>query len=224
MSHIGFTTQHRMIGQVAAWIGFVVMQGYSVASGLGFLSLESPLDPIGPPFLPIMTLLLILTVSLMVVVMIVVHAYAAPEHKIYSMIALVFMILLAAITSSVNFAVLVVSSQSDFAGAPWLPLFLPYKWPAVAYALDIFAWDWFYALSMLCAALVFRGGLLERMVSIAMLFSGGLSLLGLIVLPFAVLPAIIICIVGWGVGGTIVFLLLAIVFGRTQPVSVVRRA
>lgn len=224
MSRIGFTTQHRMIGQVAAWIGFVVMQGYSVASGLGFLTLESPLDPIGAPFLPIMTLLLILTVSLMVVVMIVVHAYAAPEHKIYSMMALVFMILLAAITSSVNFAVLVVSSQSDFSGASWLPLFLPYKWPAVAYALDIFAWDWFYALSMLCAALVFRGGLLERMVSIAMLFSGGLSLLGLIVLPFAVLPAIIISIVGWGVGGTIVFLLLAIVFGRTQPVSVVGRA
>ena len=218
MSREDFTTQHRVIGQVAAWTGFAVMQAYFVASGLGFLSLESPLDPIGAPFLPIMALLLILTASLLMVTMVAVHAYAAPEHKVSSMTALAFVILLVGITSSVNFAVLIVSSQADFAGAPWLPLFLPYKWPAVAYAMDVFAWDWFYPLSMLCAAPIFRGGRLERMVRVVMLVSGGLSLLGLIVLPFAVLPAIVISIVGWGVAGSIVFLLLAIVFGRTRPV------
>lgn len=222
MPHEGFTAQHRVIGQVAAWTGFVVLQGYSIVSGIGFLSLESPQDPIGDPFLPIMALLMILMASLMVVTMVVVHAYAAPEHKVYSMTALAFVILLAGITSSVNFAILIVSSQADFAGAPWLPLFLPYKWPAVAYAMDIFAWDWFYALSMLCAAAIFRGGRLEQMVRIAMLISGGLSLLGLIVLPFAVLPAIYISIVGWGVAGAFVFLFLAITFGRTRPVSSVR--
>lgn len=224
MSREDFTTQHRVIGQVAAWTGFAVMQAYSVTSGLGFLSLESPLDPIGAPFLPIMALLLILMASLLVVTMVAVHAYAAPEHRVYSMTALAFVILLVGITSSVNFAVLIVSSQADFAGAPWLPLFLPYKWPAVAYAMDVFAWDWFYALSMLCAAPIFRGGRLERMVRTVMLVSGGLSLLGLIVLPFAVLPAIVISIVGWGVAGSIVFLLLAIVFGRTRPVLGVHKA
>ncbi|MFC1975855.1 hypothetical protein ACFLXQ_05615 [Chloroflexota bacterium] len=224
MSREDFTTQHRVIGQVAAWTGFAVMQAYSVASGLGFISLESPLDPIGAPFSAIMDLLLILTASLLVVTMVAVHSYAAPEHKIYSMTALAFMILLAGITSSVNFVVLIVSSQADFAGAPWLPLFLPYKWPAVAYVMEIFAWNWFYALSMLCAAPVFRGGRLERMVRIVMLVSGGLSLLGLIVFPFAVLPAIVISILGWGVAGSIVFLLLAIVFGRTRPGSGVRSA
>ena len=224
MSHEGFTAQHRVIGQIAAWTGFIVVQGYSIASGLGFLSLKSPLDSVGSPFLPIMALLIILMAPLLVVTMVAVHAYAAPEHKVYSVTALAFMILLAGITSSVNFAVLIVSSQADFAGAPWLPLFLPYKWPAVAYAMDVFAWDWFYALSMLCAAPIFRGGRLEQMVRIVMLISGGLSLLGLIVLPFAVLPAIVISIVGWGVAGPIVFLLLAIVFGRTQPGSGVCRA
>jgi len=171
-----------------------------------------------------MALLLILVAPLLVVSMVAVHAYAAPERKVYSVTALAFMILLAGITSSVNFAVLIVSSQAESAGAPCLPLFLPYKWPAVAYAMDIFAWDWFYALSMLCAAPVFREGRLEQMVRIVMLISGGLSLLGLIVLPFAVLPSIVISIVGWGVAGPIVFLLLAILFGRTRPGSGVRRA
>ena len=224
MSREGFTARHRVIGQVAAWTGFAMMQGYCIASGLGFLSLESPLDAIGAPYSLIMDLLLILMTSLLVVTMVVVHAYAAPEHKIYSMMALAFIILLAGITSSVNFAVLIVNSQANFAGAPWLPLFLPYKWPTLAYAMDVFAWDWFYALSMLCAAPIFRGGRLEQMVRIVMLVSGGLSLLGLIVLPFAVLPAIVISIAGWGVAGSIVFLLLAMVFGRTRPVSGVHRA
>ena len=224
MSREDLATQHRVIGQVAAWTGFAVMQAYSVTSGLGFLSLESPLDPIEAPFLPIMALLLILMASWLVVTMVAVHAYAAPEHRVYSMTALAFVILLVGITSSVNFAVLIVSSQADFAGAPWLSLFLPYKWPAVAYAVDVFAWDWFYALSMLCAAPIFRGGRLERMVRVVMLVSGGLSLLGLIVLPFAVLLAIVISIVGWGVAGSIVFLLLAIVFGGTRPVLGVHRA
>ena len=224
MSHEGFTAQHRVTGQITAWAGFIVVQGYSIASGLGILSLKSPLDPVGTPFLPIMALLVILMAPLLVVTMVAVHAYAAPERKVYSVTALAFMILLAGITSSVNFAVLIVSSQADFAGAPWLPLFLPYKWPAVAYAMDVFAWDWFYALSMLCAAPIFREGRLEQMIRIVMLISGGLSLLGLIILPFAVLPSIFISIVGWGVAGPIVFLLLAIVFGRTQPGSGVRRA
>jgi len=218
MSHAGFTAQYRTIGMVAAWAGFVVMQVYSFASGLGFLSLKTPQDAIGTPYLPVMALLIILMAPLMVVTMVAVHAYAAPEHKVYSMMALAFMILLAGITSSVNFAVLVVSSQTDMAGAPWLPLFLPYKWPAVAYAMDMFAWDWFYALSMLCGAMVFRDGRLPQLARLVMVISGGLSLVGLIVLPFATMWAIGISIVGWGVAGSVVFLLLAIVFGRTPAV------
>lgn len=215
MSHEGFTAQHRIIGMVAAWVGFAVMQVYSLVSGLGFLSLKTPQDAIGTPYLPLMALLLVLMAPLMVVTMIAVHAYAAPEHKVYSMAALVFMILLAGITSSVNFAVLVVSSQADVAGAPWLSLFLPYKWPAVAYAMDIFAWDWFYALSVLCGAMVFREGRLAQLTRLVMVLSGGLSLIGLIVLPFAAQLALGISIVGWGVAGSVVLLLWAIVFGRT---------
>lgn len=224
MSNEDFSAQHRVIGMIAAWIGFAVMQVYSIVSGVGFLSLKSPQDAVGTPYLPVMALLIVLMAPLLVTVMVVVHAYAAPEHKVYSMLGLVFTILLAGITSSVNFAVLIVSSQADVSGAPWLSMFLPYKWPAVAYAMDVFAWDWFYALAMLCAAPVFRGGRLEQLTRLVMLVSGGLSLLGLIVLPFAAMLAIGISIVGWGVAGTLVFLMLAIVFGHTRPVASVRRS
>ena len=218
MSREGFTVQHRAVGTAAAWAAFVVGQAYAVAALLGFLSLKSTQDSIGDPFLSIMGLLIVLMAPLMVASMVAVHAYASPELKAYSLTALAFMILLAGITSSVNFAVLMVSRQSEVAGSPWLPLFLPYKWPSMAYALDILAWDWFFALSMLCAAPVFREGRLEKTVRITMIASGVLSLVGLIGVPLADMQVLSIGILGYGVAAPVVFLLLGMVFGRTQPV------
>ena len=109
---------YRTVGIVVTWAGFLVMQVYSLVSGVGYLSLKSPQDAIDAPFLSIMALLMVLMAPLMVVTMVVVHAYAAPKHKVYSMIALIFMIILAGITSSVNFGVLLVSNLADVASAP----------------------------------------------------------------------------------------------------------
>jgi hypothetical protein len=218
MPHEGFTVHHRAVGRAAAWAAFLVGQVYAIAALLGFLSLESPQDPIGDPFLSIMALLLVLLAPFMVACLVAVHAYASPELKVYSLMALAFMILVAGISSSVNFAVLTVSRQAEAAGLSWLPLFLPYKWPAVAYALDILAWDWFFALSMLSAAPVFKEGKLERIVQILMIVSGVFCLVGLIGVPFAGVPALSVGIIGYGVVAPVVFLLLAVVFGRTKPV------
>jgi hypothetical protein len=218
MSHDGFTVSHRAMGRVAAWAAFAVGQAYAIAALVGFLSLKSPQDPIGEPFLSIMALFIVLMAPFMVASMVAVHAYADPEFKAYSLTALAFMILLAGITSSVNFAILIVSHQIEAVGSPWLPLFLPYKWPSIAYALDILAWDWFFALSMLSAAFVFKEGRLEKMVRIFMIVSGVLCLVGLIGVPFAGIQVLSVGILGYGVVAPVVFLLLALVFGRTQPV------
>lgn len=219
MSHEGFTVQHRAIGRAAAWGTYLLGQAYAIAAGLGFLSLRSPRDPIGDPFLSIMALLLVLMAPLMVASMVAVHAYASPELKAYSSTALAFMILLAGITSAVNFAILAVSRQIEAAQLPWISLFLPYEWPSsVAYALDILAWDWFFALSMLFAARVFKEGKLERMVRILMVVSGVLCLVGLIGVPLADMLVLSVGILGYGVVAPVVFVLLGIVFGRTKPV------
>ena len=218
MSHEGFTVQHRAIGRAAAWAAFLVGQAYAVAALLGFLSIKSPQDPIGDPFLSIMALLIVIMAPLMLASMVAVHAYASPALKAYSLMALAFMILLVGTTSGVNFMILTISRQSETAQLPWLSLFLPYKLPSVAYALDILAWDWFFALSMLFAAPVFREGKLEKMVQSLMIVSGVPSLVGLIGVPLANMQILSIGILGYGVVAPIVFLLLAVVFGRTQPV------
>jgi hypothetical protein len=217
MSHEGFTIQHRKIGRSAAWAVFFLGAVYAVTTVLGFLSLKSPQDPIGAPFVSIMELLIVLMAPLYVVSMVAVHAYATPELKVYSLTALCFMILLAGLTSSVHFVILTVGHQLEAAGLTWVPLFLSWKWPSVAYTLDILAWDWFFALSMLFAAPVFKESGLEMTVRTLMIVSGVLSFTGLIGVPLADMQVRNIGIIGYGVVTPVVFLLLGIVFGRTQP-------
>lgn len=218
MYHEDFTLQHRAIGRAAAWVVFLLGVVYAVTTTLGLLSLKSPQDPIGDPFFSIMEILIVLMAPLMVVVMITVHAYASLEVKAYSLTALILMILVAGITSSVHFVILTVSRQIGATGADWVPLLFSFKWPSVAYALDILAWDWFFALSMLCAAPVFKVSRLEITVRNLMIVSGVLSLVGLIGVPLANMQVRNIGIIGYAVVAPVVFLLLGIVMGCNQQV------
>jgi hypothetical protein len=218
MSQEGFNRQHRMQGRVAAFAVSAVLIAYVVTLVLGFLSLKSPLEPIGDPYLSILELLIVVTAPLMVIVMVAVHAYASPDTKGYSLTALAFMILLAGITCSVHFVILTVSRQIEAAGFPWVSLFLSFKWPSVAYAIDILAWDFFFALSMLFAAPVFNKGRLEKTVRFFMIVSGVLCLVGLFGVPFLSQTPIVrnIGIVGYAGISLVVFLLLGRLFGRVE--------
>jgi len=223
--HEGFTKQYRTIGKVSAWAVFCLVVLYVPTTVLGFLSLKSPQDPIGDPYFSIMELLILLIAPLMVMSMVAVHAYASEEAKAYSFTALVFMIIMACITSSLHFVVLTVSRQIEATGITWASLLFSFKWPSVVYTLDILAWDWFFAISMLLAAPVFKEGRLEKTARLIMIVAGGLSLVGLLGVPLAIMNVDYwlnvrnIGIIGYALVSPIAFLLLAIIFGRTQPAS-----
>jgi len=205
------------MGMVGAWTAFVVNEAYAVTSGLGYLSAKAPSYPISDPYLSIMSLLIVLMAPFLVITMVAVHSYAAAEYKPYSLAALAFMILLAGITSSVNFAFFAIARQPTPTPSLWVSSFFSSGWPPLPQVLDFFAWDWFFALSMLLAAPVFRGGKLENALRALMLLTGVLCILGLAWLPFSPPQATMIGILGWGVAGPIVFLLLANLFTRIQP-------
>jgi hypothetical protein len=195
-------------------MAFIVVEVYAIVSGLAFASLGRAVE--SGPFLSIMALLVVVMGPFLVLSMIAVHAYASPMRKAYALAALAFMIACVAITSCINFMLLFVSSQPELFAESWRALFLPTKWPAPAFILDNFVWDWFFGISMLLAAPVFGGDTHRNALRALMILSGALCLAGLVWL--AVLPsqAIIIGILGWGAAGPIVFLLLAKVFGRVQ--------
>ncbi|MGF1568371.1 MAG: hypothetical protein ACFCVD_09925 [Nodosilinea sp.] len=214
MANPGFTPQHRTLGQIAAWMVFGLGLLYAATTVLGLLSLKSPQDPVGNPFFTLMELLTIAIAPLMVVTLVAVHGYARPEAKMYSLMALIFMALMAGITSSVHVTILAVSRQMAAAGLPSAELLFSFRWPSVAYALDILAWDWFFALAMLCAAPVFKVGRLEKTVRGLIVVSGVLSLAGLVGVPLGNMQVRLVGLVGYGVVAPVAFLLLGRVLGN----------
>ncbi len=174
-----FTSVARRLGLVAAAVTAVLIVAYAVTLAAGFLSLKSPNDPIGHPMFSILEILIIVMMPAMVALMVAVHAWAPARAKVLSLAALAFMCLLAGVTCSLHFVILTVSHQAAFAGQPWLPLVFQFKWPSVAYALDILAWDVFFPLSMLCAAGLFGGSRLKTWIRWLMVASAVLAFAGL---------------------------------------------
>jgi hypothetical protein len=117
----------------------------------------------------------------------------------------------------VHFLILTVSQEAVFSGKEWMPLFLSFKWPSVAYALDILAWDVFFALAALSAASVFSGNRLAVYIRVLLVASGGLALAGLSGVIFGDMQLRNIGILGYAGVFPVVALLLAILFRRTKP-------
>jgi hypothetical protein len=222
MTHEGFTVEQRMLGRISCWGALIVGLAYTVFAILTRVNNPTTAAAsFSDPFLPIASILLVPVAALMIASMAAVHAYAPPRLRVYSLLALLFMGLGMGITTIINFAVFfIVTHPSEMANAPWLSLILPFKRPGMFGELDLLAWSWFFGLSMIVAAPVFREGRLERILRILMLATGILPIVGwvmMIFFPSADLPAWILQALGWGVLILIVWFLLARVFDRAHP-------
>jgi hypothetical protein len=212
-----FTASARRFG-IASALGTVVLSAlYVVVLIPGFLSLKSPLQPIGDPWFAMLEILIILSTPAMVALMVAVNAWAPAPSKPFSQTALVFMSLMAGLTCSVHFVLLAVGRQAAFAGLEWMPLFLSFKWPSVPYALDIVAWDVFFPLSVLFAAPVFGGGRLANSIRWLLVASGVLALAGLSGVFLGNMQWRNIGIAGYAGVFPIVALRMAILFYRATP-------
>jgi hypothetical protein len=216
---IEFSATARRVG-IASAAGVVLLgAAYAVTLAVGLGALESPQQPIADPMFSILELLIIALMPAMVSLMVAVHAWAPAHVKVLSLIAVVFMGLLAGLTCSVHFAILTLSHQPALVGQAWLPLLLSFKWPSLAYALDILGWDVFFALSMLFAAPVFGGSRLGQWIRVLMSASGVLALAGLSGLVSADMRLRNLGIVGYLGVFLVVAGLLASLFHRSKPVA-----
>jgi hypothetical protein len=216
---IEFTATARRLGIYSA-VGVVVLDiAYAVTLAVGFASLKSPLQPIGDPMFSILEVLIIVMMPAMVALMVAVHAWAPMHAKALSLTSVVFMGMLAGVTCSLHFVILTLTRQAAFAGLPSLPLILSFKWPSLAYALDILGWDIFFALSMLFAAPVFSRGRLAASIRLSMIASGVLALGGLSGVAAGDMQLRNIGIVGYLGVFLVVAGLLAVLFYRTRPVG-----
>ena len=214
-----FTATARSFGILSAVATVILLVAYAVTLVVGLLSLESPQEPIGDPMFTILEILIIVMMPAMVALMVAVHAWAPMHAKTLTLTSVVFMGLLAGVTSVVHFCVLSLSRQPEFAGQSWLPMVLSFKWPSVVYALDILAWDIFFPLSMLFAAPVFWGSRLAAWIRVLMIASGVLAFAGLSGVVVGDMQLRNIGIVGYVGVFLVVATLLAVLFYRATPLE-----
>jgi hypothetical protein len=209
-----------MLGLLCA-VGVVVVTAvYAGVLGAGFMSLSSPNDPIGDPYFPILETLILLLMPLLVGLAVANHAWTSADRKSLSLLAVAFTIAQAVLTTSVHFVILAVGRQPAFLTLPQTPLLLSFTWPSVSYALDILAWDGFFALAVLCAAPVFTGSPLARAVRVLFVVAGLLALAGFGGVVSGDMRIRNIGIVGYVGVFPVAVLLLAGLFYRTRPGSV----
>lgn len=199
-----FSGNYSRVGNYTGWAVFIIGVIYAVITLIGLLALDAPGEPISDPWFTIMECLIILIAPLMAINMVSIHYYADALYKVYSLAAVCLMFIMAAITSCIHFVVLTTGHTGMFA----------FEWPSVVYALDILAWDWFYPLSMLSAAFVFRKSRLERTIRLLMIISALLSLAGLLGIPLNNMQVRNIGIMGYAVLGPVIFLLTGILMKK----------
>jgi hypothetical protein len=165
-----------LLGLVSASLTAGLLVAYAVTLILGFAAIDTPGAPIPDPWFTALELLILCLAPVLVLLAAVIAARAPAGARVFGLAALAFMAMSAALTSVVHFSILTLSRSSDFAG---LDHVFGFRWPSVVYALDILAWDVFFALSVLCAAPTFRGGGLAAATRWLLVISGVLSLAGL---------------------------------------------
>lgn len=214
---LAFTVNARRLGIVSAYGTALLSVVYAATLVAGFMSLQSPQQAIGDPWFAILEILIILMMPLMVAMMVAAHAWAPPKAKVFSLLALVFMTLLAGLTCSLHFVLLTVGRHAAFSEIAGMPLFVSFNWPSIPYALDILAWDFFFALSVLCAAPVFRCNRLAMSIRLLLIASGALALAGLSGVIFGDMQLRNIGIIGYAGVFPFAALLLGILFHGASP-------
>ncbi len=212
-----FSVGARRIGILSALGVAVLCPLYATALVVGLLSLPTPQDPIGDPFFSVLEILILLLAPLMVVLAAAMHAWAPETSKVYALLSLVFMSLLAVTTCSVHFVILTVSRDAAVAALTSAPLFLAFRWPSVVYALDILAWDVFFSLSVLFAACIFEGSRLTKLIRGLLSLSGLLAFAGLSGVVSGNMQLRNIGIIGYVGVFPVAAALLGVLFIRTSP-------
>ncbi len=210
-SNAGFNLR---IGVFAGNAVAVLCFAYAAVLSVGLLTMPSSELPIQNPWFTFMELLILGIAPAMVALIVGLHAWAPVERKSYAQLSVVFMSMCALVTCCVHFAILTLSRQPAFAAGSWPTLVFAFRWPSVVYALEILAWDFFFPLGALCAALAMPGAGLAGLARKLLFASAALAFAGLAGVPLANMNVRNIGIVGYVVLFPVAGGLLAVVFRR----------
>ncbi len=202
----------RVIGMWSARAVVVLDVIYIAVFVAGFAALGNTSAPLPDPYLAIAEVTILVLAPILVILMLAIHDGAPRDAKPFTLIALGWMLAAAAFTMVVHFVELTVARHVNPATFPGYARIFDFRWPSTFYAIDIAAWDVFFAFALLFAVPAFAGrGRDIKWARRGLIASGSLSLIGLIG-PFA-------DALGWRtigiLGYTVVFGITCIPLSRT---------
>lgn len=200
------------VGAAAGFAVAVLCVVYAAVLTIGLVTLPSPDQPIQDPWFTMMEVLILAIAPGMVAFTVGLYAWASAEHKSLALLSVLFMSMCAVVTCCVHFVVLTLGRHAAYAGTDWDSLVFSFRWPSVAYALDILAWDLFFPLASIFAAFAVRGSGRANVVRALLFGSAALAFIGLAGVPLANMNIRNIGIIGYVVLFPIAAVLLALMF------------
>jgi hypothetical protein len=188
---------------------------YAGVLAAGLATLPSSQHQIQQPWLTLMEVLIIAIGPAMVALTVGLHGWAAPLRKPFAVASIAFMSMCAALTCAVHFTILTIGRHPAFADQGWARLAFSFEWPSVAYALDILAWDVFFALAALFAALAVGGYGLAATVRRLLFASAALAFAGLAGVALGNMQIRNVGIIGYAVAFPVAAAFMARLFQRS---------
>ena len=167
------------MGVVSGYLVAFLSAVYAAVLFAGLITLPTSEHPIQNPWFTAMELLILFIAPAMVAFTVALHSWVPQEKKQAATLSIVFMSSCAAITASVHFSVLTLSRHPLVSNMDWAPFVFGFTWPSLSYALDILAWDIFFALSAFFCALSLRGNATARTAYWLLIAASATSFLGL---------------------------------------------
>jgi hypothetical protein len=214
---LGGTRTDRWIGFWSARVLFAFGVAYAVTMIIGFAAMGNTSKPLGDPYVAIMEVLILLMAPVLVLLAAAIHACAPEGTRTYSITALGWMLLLAGFTVTVHLVLLTVARRIGPNAIHGFQYLFNWHWPSMLYAVDIAAWDIFFALALLFTAPVFHASG-HAAVRNGMLIVSAMSLVGLLGPAINHIALRQIGIVGYAIVWPIVCLPLSKAF-RERPIA-----
>ena len=163
-----------LLGVWSAWTLAALYVVYIATLFAGGVAVGVPVEP----YLAAAEVLTAVSGVLQVALIAAIHQCAPPEARAASLMALVWMAVMAGLTMTVHFVQLTVGRQVGPAAMADFRYVFGWEWPSLLYAVELAAWHLFFGLSLLFAAVVFRGGGAAA-VRFGLILAGVLCLIGL---------------------------------------------
>jgi hypothetical protein len=167
----------RSLGLWSSRTYLVLGVAYLVVIVAGFITNRNLKDPVKDPHLAVAEILILLMTPVLLALSAAIHYGAPADARPYTLISLGWMVAAVTTTATVHFVELTVARRLTADDFPAHDQVFGFRWPSILYAVDIVAWDFFFALALLFAVPAFED---EPAVQLGLLASGLLSLGGLV--------------------------------------------